>query len=52
MEVFNLYKNMTSGKHDVRFLCSFDIDDPTMNNTGMRNWVVKQGDSIKAFGGN
>jgi hypothetical protein len=52
MEVFNLYKNMASGKHDVRFLCSFDLDDATMNNPGMRNWIAKQGDSVKAFWGN
>ena len=52
MEVFNLYKNMASGKHDVKFLCSFDLDDPTMNNIGMRNWIAKQGNLIKAFWGN
>jgi hypothetical protein len=52
MEVFNLYKNMASGKHDVRFLCSFDLDDVTMNNPGMRNWIAKQGDLVKAFWGN
>jgi hypothetical protein len=51
MEVFNLYKNMLSGKHDVKFLCSFDNDDPTMNNPAIKNWLKKQVDCVQAFWG-
>lgn len=52
MEVFNLYRSMASGKHQVKFLLSFDLDDPTMNNPGIRNWVAKQEHGVKAFWGN
>ena len=51
MEVFNLYKNTVSSKHQVKFLCSFDADDATMNNPGIRNWISKQPDT-QAFWGN
>lgn len=43
MKVFNMYRNMLSGKRDVSFLLSFDEDDATMNNTGIRNWLKSLG---------
>ena len=52
MEVFGLYKSMLSGKHDVKFLLSFDTDDISMNNAGIRNWLKNQGESVQAYWGN
>lgn len=43
MKVFNMYRNMLSGKRDVSFLLSFDEDDVTMNNQGMKNWLKTLG---------
>ena len=51
MEVFGLYKSMLSGKHDVKFLFSFDEDDVTMNNPGIHTWVANQGESVRACWG-
>ena len=52
MNVFNMYKNMLSGKRDVSFLLSFDEDDVTMNNNGMRNWMKTLGPNTHVHYGN
>ena len=46
MRVFNMYRNMLSGKRDVSFLLSFDEDDATMNNVGMKNWFKSLGKNV------
>jgi len=52
MRVFNMYKNMLSGKRDVSFLLSFDEDDVTMNNNGMKNWLKTLGPNAHIHFGN
>ena len=37
---------MLSGKRDVSFLLSFDEDDATMNNVGMKNWFKPLGKNV------
>ena len=46
MRVFNMYRNMLSEKRDVSFLLSFDEDDATMNNFGMKNWFKSLGKNV------
>jgi hypothetical protein len=52
MRVFNMYRNMLSGKRDVSFLLSFDEDDATMNNVGMKNWLKSLGQNSHIYFGN
>lgn len=52
MKVFNMYRNMLSGKRDVSFLLSFDEDDVTMNNQGIKNWLNKLGPNVYYYFGN
>jgi hypothetical protein len=40
---FERYASFLSGRHQVRFVLSFDEDDPTMNNEPMRAWLDRQG---------
>ena len=50
-EVFSLYKNMASGKHELIFVLSFDSDDESMNNDGMKKWLSEQGSNEHWFYG-
>ena len=50
-EVFSLYKNMASGKHELIFVLSFDSDDESMNNDGMKKWLSEQGSNVHWFYG-
>jgi len=52
MRVFNMYRNMLSEKRDVSFLLSFDEDDATMNNFGMKNWMKTLGPNTHIYFGN
>ena len=36
---FERYASFLSGRHEVRFVLTFDEDDPTMNNETMRAWL-------------
>ena len=38
--VFNRYLTFLGGRHDVRFVISMDLDDPTMNNPQMEEWLT------------
>ena len=51
-EVFLLYRDMASGKHNITFVLSFDEDDATMNNDEMKKWLSEQGSGIHYFYGN
>lgn len=51
-EVFSLYKNMASGKHELTFVLSFDSDDQSMNNDDMKKWLSEQGENVHWFYGN
>ncbi len=33
------WQKLLSGKHEVEFVCSFDLDDKTMNNIEIRSWL-------------
>lgn len=50
-EVFSLYKNMASGKHELIFVLSFDSDDESMNNDDMKKWLSEQGSNVHWFYG-
>ena len=50
-EVFSLYKNMASGKHELIFVLSFDTDDSSMNNDEMKKWLPEQGENVHWFYG-
>jgi hypothetical protein len=50
-EVFSLYKNMASGKHELTFVLSFDSDDESMNNDDMKKWLSEQGSNVHWFYG-
>jgi hypothetical protein len=39
---FDRYASFLSGRHAVRFVLTFDQDDPTMNNEAMRAWLDEQ----------
>lgn len=52
MSVFNTYRKMLSGNREVSFLLSFDEDDSTMNNFGMRNWLKTLGSNVHYHFGN
>ena len=51
MEVFGLYRSMLSGKHDMKFVLSFDEDDISMNNPRMRKWLDAQSDCASSYFG-
>jgi hypothetical protein len=36
--VFSRYLTFLGGRHDVRFVVSMDVDDPSMNNPQMEEW--------------
>jgi len=37
--IFSRYLTFLSGQHDVRFILTMDEDDPTMNNSEMKQWI-------------
>lgn len=45
------YLNQQSKRHNVNFICSFDEDDPLMNNETIKNYL-NQYSNIKYFYGN
>jgi hypothetical protein len=51
MEVFGLYRSMLSGKHDMKFILSFDEDDISMNNPRIHKWLAAQGEDVSAYYG-
>ena len=50
-QLFLKYKHMLSGKHNVYFIVSMDLDDPTMNNDKIRKFLDNQ-TNVSYFYGN
>ena len=49
----NRFRNLASGKHEIRYVVSCDHDDPTMNNEDMISWMdefAKDSDLVYHFG--
>lgn len=49
-ETFQSYLNRSSKKHDIKFICSFDQDDISMNNTEIKSYL-DQYDFVQYFYG-
>lgn len=52
VEVFDLYRTMASGTHEMEFVLTFDADDPTMNNPAMKRLFSSFGPNVHVFFGN
>ena len=46
-EVYTLYEQKLSGKHDVMFVITMDYDDPTMNNPEMISWLNSRNSNVR-----
>ena len=49
----NRFRDLASGKHEIRYVVSCDHDDPTMNNEDMISWMdefSKDSDLVYHFG--
>jgi hypothetical protein len=44
-----LFINKLSNKHDVKFICSFDEDDSSMNNDNVRDYIKSLNFNIEYF---
>jgi len=50
LQTLSRYREYLSGKHDVRFLCSFDLDDKTMNTPEIRAELDAMPNVVYRFG--
>lgn len=50
-KVFTNYVDFLSKKHDVKFVCSFDTNDSTMNNEEIKNFLNSFGNLVEYYFG-